>query len=87
MSFRNLAIGFLLTGCAGAGREAAAPSTLLIHASHYQSMVGVQVMSSDGEMTCNRGTITGSHVMRWYCRSAGDPMPYQLGGPVALVLR
>src|SRR4029077_20799860 len=47
MSFRNLAIGLFLTGCAGAGREAAAPSPLLIHATHHQSMAGVQVMSGD----------------------------------------
>jgi len=87
MSFRNLAIGLLLTGCAGAGRDATASAPLMIHATHYQSMVGVEMASPEGPITCNRGTITGSHVMRWYCRSVGDPMPYQLGGPVALVLQ
>jgi hypothetical protein len=31
--------------------------------------------------------ITGSHILRWYCRPEGEQTQYQLGGPVVLVLR
>ena len=38
-------------------------------------------------MTCNRETMTGSHILRWYCQLEADGPQYQLGVPVRLDLR
>lgn len=79
-------IALLLCGCAAASRDAGA---LRITASHYQSMNGVAVKSGMGLMNCARDTVTGSHILRWYCRFADDPSrsQYQLSGPIVFVLR
>ena len=50
-------------------------------------MTGVDVISKAGPMTCSRDLITGSHVLRWYCRLAEDPAQFQLGGSVLFALR
>jgi hypothetical protein len=86
MPARFLSIALLLGGCAGASRDARA---LRISASHYQSMNGVAVKSGLGPMTCARDTITGSHILHWYCRFAADPSQsqYQLSAPIVFVLR
>ena len=87
MPFR-IAIGvILISGCAGVSRNADKPQPLRIEASHYQSMTGVAITSGAGPMTCNRDMITGSHVLRWYCRPKGEPTQFQLAGPIVLVLR
>ncbi len=87
MPFRILMFVLLMAGCAGVARKAEKAEPLRIEASHYQSMTGVPVTSGAGPMTCNRDMITGSHVLRWYCRPEGGPMQFQLGGPIVLVLR
>ncbi len=81
-----LAIAVLLGGCAGASRDAGA---LRISASHYESMNGVAVKSGLGPMTCARDTVTGSHILHWYCRFASDPSQsqYQLSAPIVFVVR
>jgi hypothetical protein len=86
MRTRALSIALLLGGCAGASRDARA---LRITASHYQSMNGVAVKSGLGPMTCARDTITGSHILHWYCRFASDPSQsqYQLSAPIVFVVR
>ncbi|MFN2570937.1 MAG: hypothetical protein ABR537_04910 [Gemmatimonadales bacterium] len=61
--------------------------TLRISASHYQSMAGIKVGRGDDAMTCLRDTVTGSHILGWYCQfEAGGPQ-YALGVPVRLDLR
>ena len=75
-----------VTACAGAGREIR-PDPLRIAASHYQSMNGVALQSGIGPMTCNREAITGSHILRWYCRFDGDAAQYQLSNPIHFVVR
>ena len=79
-----LAITLSLTACAGASRTPSKPEVLRISATHYQSMTGVAVNSGLGPMTCSRGLITGSHILRWYCTFADDPYQYQLVRRVAL---
>ena len=73
-----------LVGCAAPGSGGGA---LRISASHYQSMAGVKVGHGDDAMTCIRDTVTGSHILGWYCQfEAGGPQ-YALGVPVHLDLR
>ena len=64
-------------------------NSLRIQASHYQSMVGVAVTTGEGESSaaCSRDMITGSHILRWYCRLGSDPTQYDLGRPIVLELR
>jgi hypothetical protein len=71
----------LLASCATPRRDGA----LHISATHYQSMVGVQVDTGDDVMTCSRDTITGSHIMRWYCQLARGPR-YQFEVPIRFEL-
>ena len=60
---------------------------LRISATHYQSMAGVKLAGDVGPMTCNRELITGSHILRWYCRLGDDPAQYELGRRIMLDLR
>ena len=87
MPLRMAVAGLLLAGCAGASREAPRPAPLRISATHYESMNGVQIDAGDTQLTCNRDFVTGSRILRWYCRPAGQPAQYLLGVPVMLVLR
>ena len=66
----------------------AAPATrpLRIPATHYQSMASVTVGSGPDAATCNRDTITGSHILRWYCRFDANGPQYQLQAPIRLDL-
>jgi hypothetical protein len=80
---RVAALVLLLTACAA--RQPVEP--LRIVATHYQSMSGVPVGQGDDAMTCSREAITGSHILRWYCRTSGESPQYELGGPVRFVLR
>ena len=82
-----LAITLSLAACAGAGRTVSKPDVLRISASHYQSMTGVALNSGVGRMTCSRGLITGSHILRWYCQFETDPTQYQLEAPILFVAR
>ena len=82
-----LAITLSLTACAGAGRTASKAEVLRISATHYQSMTGVAVNSGLGPMTCSRGLITGSHILRWYCQFETDSTQYQLEAPILFVAR
>lgn len=60
-----------------------------IVATHYQSMTGVTLGSGDDAAVCNREAITGSHVLRWYCRSPTDRSQTQwlLASPVRFEIR
>ncbi|OLC72575.1 MAG: hypothetical protein AUG04_10260 [Deltaproteobacteria bacterium 13_1_20CM_2_69_21] len=82
-----LAIIFFLTACAGADRAISNPNALRITGSHYRSMTGVAVSVGPDQMTCNRETITGSQILRWYCRSGTDSMQYLLASPTVLIIR
>ena len=73
----------LIAACA-APRESA--RAVRVTASHYQSMAGVKLSGDAGSMTCNREMITGSHLLRWYCRMGDDPAQYELGAPILLRL-
>ena len=72
----------LLAACATSRTDKA----LRISATHYQSMMGVAVGSGPDAATCMRDTITGSHILRWYCRFDANGYQYQLGVPVHLDL-
>ena len=50
-------------------------------------MNGVALQSGIGPMTCNREAITGSHILRWYCKFDGDAAQYQLSNPIHFVVR
>jgi len=82
-----LAIMFFVTACAGANREVSNPDALRISGSHYQSMTGVVVNVGPDQMSCNRETITGSHILRWYCRSGTESTQYLLASPIVLIIR
>jgi hypothetical protein len=82
-----LAITLSLVACAGASRTVSKPDVLRISASHYQSMAGVALNSGLGPMTCARGLITGSHILRWYCQFDTDPTQYRLEAPILFVAR
>jgi hypothetical protein len=52
---------------------------VVVAASHYKAMTGLAVTEEElgidprtdgtsGDMVCERSTITGSHVPKWYCR-------------------
>jgi len=82
-----LAIMFFVTACAGANREVSNPDALRISGSHYQSMTGVAVNVGPDQMSCNRETMTGSHILRWYCRSGTESTQYLLATPIVLILR
>jgi hypothetical protein len=84
---RILAIMFFVTACAGANREVSNPDALRISGSHYQSMTGVAVNVGPDQMSCNRETITGSHILRWYCRSGTESTQYLLASPIVLIIR
>ena len=82
-----LAILYFVTACAGANRVVSNPDALRISGSHYQSMTGVAVNVGPDQMSCNRETITGSHIPRWYCRSGTESTQYLLATPIVLILR
>ena len=82
-----VAVTLSLVACAGASRTASKRDVLRISASHYQSMAGVAVNSGLGPMTCSRGLITGSHILRWSCQFETDPTQYQLEAPILFVAR
>jgi hypothetical protein len=84
---RILAIMFLAAACAGANRGLSNPHALRISGSHYQSMTGIGVSVGPDQMSCNRETITGSHILRWYCRFGSEPTQYLLATPIALIIR
>jgi len=58
-----------------------------ISATHYQSMTGVTIGSGADAVTCSRDTVTGSHILRWYCQYEASGPQYQLEGPVRFQLR
>src|SRR6202011_3215662 len=58
---------------------------LSLSASHSQSMTGVAFNTGLGPMTCARGLITGSHILRWYCQFDTDPTQYRLEAPILFV--
>lgn len=73
----------LLCACASVSpRE----KPLRIKANHYQSMTGIDFQGGDNKMRCNRESITGSHVLQWYCRFDDSGMQYLLSAPIQLVL-
>ena len=80
---KRLAAAALLAACTTVPRE----PPFEIRASHYQSMVGVALQSGEDRLTCNRESITGSHILRWYCRFGDGSTQYQLTAPVRLILR
>lgn len=82
-----LAIMFFVTACAGANRGVSNPHALRISGTHHQSMTGIAVNVGPGQMSCNRETITGSHILRWYCRSSSESTQYLLVSPVLLIMR
>ncbi len=84
MRFAAVAFALLASCATGRGVE-----EVRIAATHYQSMVGVKLGSGDDAAVCNREAITGSHVLRWYCRSPADRTQTQwlLASPVRLTLR
>jgi hypothetical protein len=82
-----LAIMFFVTACAGANRGVSNPHALRISGTHYQSMTGIAVNVGPEQMSCNRETITGSHILRWYCRSSSESTQYLLASPVLLIMR
>ena len=73
----------VLVGCA-APRSS---GTMRVSATHYQSMAGVKVGHGDDAMTCSRDTVTGSHILRWYCQFEANGPQYALLVPVHLDLR
>ena len=87
MALKVIAIALFLAACAGAGHPVSKPDALRISASHYQSMTGVALSSGMGPMTCSRGLITGSHILRWYCQFETDPTQYRLEAPILFVVR
>jgi hypothetical protein len=84
---KTLAILFFVTACAGANREVSNPHALRISGTHHQSMAGIAVNVGPEQMSCNRETITGSHILRWYCRSSSESTQYLLANPVLLIMR
>ena len=82
-----LAILYFVTACAGANRGVSNPNALRISGTHHQSMNGVAVNVGPERMSCNRETITGSHILRWYCRSSTESTQYLLANPIVLILR
>ena len=50
-------------------------------------MRGVRLEADAGPLTCNREAITGSHIVRWYCRIGEEPAQYELGRRIVLNLR
>jgi hypothetical protein len=82
-----LAITLSLAACASASRTVSKPDVLRISATHFQSMNGVALSSGLGPMTCSRGLITGSHILRWYCQFETDPTQYRLEAPILFVVR
>jgi hypothetical protein len=82
-----LAVTLCLAACAGANRTVSKPDAVRISASHYQSMTGVALNSGVGRMTCSRGLITGSHILRWYCQFETDSTQYRLDAPILFVAR
>ncbi|HEY4885453.1 MAG TPA: hypothetical protein VII08_17640 [Myxococcales bacterium] len=87
MSPKVLAVTLSLAACAGANRTGSKPDALRLSASHYQSMTGVALNTGLGPMTCSRGLITGSHILRWYCQFETDPTQYRLEAPILFVAR
>ncbi len=88
---RGLLLSSLFLLSCAAERRMGSGDSLRIQASHYQSMVGVSVGVTTGEgessATCSRDMITGSRILRWYCRLGSDPTQYDLGRPIVLELR
>ncbi len=77
-------MALLAASCAGVPVRGG--DALRISTSHYQSMVGVKIDGDAGPMTCGREAITGSHIVRWYCRLGDDPSQYELGRRILLEL-
>ena len=50
-------------------------------------MTGVALNRGLGPMTCSRGLITGSHILRWYCQFETDPTQYRLEALILFVAR
>ena len=50
-------------------------------------MAGVKLQGEAGAVTCSRETITGSHILRWYCRLGEEPTDYELGTRILLRIR
>lgn len=88
---RSLVLSSLFLLSCAAERRIGSAESLRIQANHYQSMVGVAVGVTTGEgessATCLRDMITGSRILRWYCRLGSDPTQYDLGRPIVLELR
>jgi hypothetical protein len=80
-----LALALLLASCASV--QPRVGDVPRVSATHYQSMAGVKLAGDAGPMTCNRESITGSHILRWYCRLGDDPAQYELGRRIMLDLR
>ncbi|TMA11632.1 MAG: hypothetical protein E6J84_13660 [Deltaproteobacteria bacterium] len=82
MRFGSMALA-LVAACA----VPQARGAFRISATHYESMTGVKVGSGADAMTCSRDTITGSHILRWYCQYEANGPQYQLQAPIRLDLR
>jgi hypothetical protein len=81
-----LLLPLLLAACASARVTRAEP--LRITANHYESMTGVTLTSdADVTTTCRRDMITGSHIVRWYCKFGNDPAQFQLDRYIVLAAR
>jgi hypothetical protein len=87
VSAKILAIMFFVIACAEGNRAISNPNALRISTNHYRSMTGVAVTVGPDQMTCNRETITGSHIVRWYCRSGTESVQYLLTTPTLLIIR
>ena len=77
-------LALLLAACGTV--ETRGGGTLRLSASHYQSMAGVKLSGDAGPMTCNRETMTGSHILRWYCRIGDEAAQYELNRRILLTL-
>jgi hypothetical protein len=71
---RLAAVALIVLGACAAPRPA---GTFHVSATHYESMTGVTVGTGPDAMICSRDTITGSHIVRWYCRYDGGGLQYE----------
>jgi hypothetical protein len=58
-----------------------------ISATHYQSMTAVKMGTGADAMTCSRDIVTGSHILRWYCKYEENGPQYQLEAPIRFDMR
>jgi hypothetical protein len=70
---RLTAFALVVFGGCAAPRPA---GTLHVSATHYESMTGVTVGTGADAMTCSRDTVTGSHILSWYCRYDAGGLQY-----------